>query len=161
MVYKNFQDKKLSALGLGMMRLPVIDGNDSVIDENASEEMIAYAFNNGINYFDTAYGYHSGNSELVAGKLLSKYDRESYYIATKFPGYDNRNMPKVKEIFEEQLQKCKVEYFDFYLFHNVYEGNIDDYLNPKFGILDFLLQQKKNGKIKHVGFSFHGYRQIC
>jgi len=156
MIYKSFEDKKISALGLGMMRLPVIDGNDSKVDEAAASEMIDYAYKNGVNYFDTAWGYHGENSEIVAGKFLTKYPRDSYYLATKFPGYDNSNMPKVKEIFEEQLRKCQTEYFDFYLFHNVYEGNIDDYLSPEFGIIEYLLEQKKNGRIKHLGFSTHG-----
>lgn len=156
MIYRDYQDIKLSGLGLGMMRLPVIDGDDSRVDEVAAAEMVDFAYKNGINYFDTAWGYHSGNSELVAGKCLSKYPRESFYLASKFPGYDYSNMPKVKEIFEEQLKKCQTEYFDFYLFHNVYEGNIDDYLDPKFGIFDYLIEQKKNGRIKHLGFSTHG-----
>lgn len=156
MIYKEFKDLKLSGLGLGMMRLPVVDGNDAVIDEAATEEMIAYAYENGINYFDTAWGYHNGNSELMAGKFLSKYPRESFYLASKFPGYDVSNMPKVKEIFEKQLEKCQTPYFDFYLFHNVYEGNIDEYLNPEHKILEYLLEQKKQGRIKHLGFSAHG-----
>ena len=126
MIYRNFQDKKLSGLGLGMMRLPVVNSDDAVVDEVAAAEMIDYAYQNGINYFDTAWGYHNGNSELVAGKCLSRYPRESYYLATKFPGYDPANMNKVEEIFEAQLEKCQTPYFDFYLFHNVYEGNIDD-----------------------------------
>lgn len=156
MIYKDFQGIKLSALGLGMMRLPTVGGNDGVIDEAAAAEMIDLAYRSGINYFDTAWGYHDGHSEEVAGKFLSRYPRESFYLATKFPGYDNSNMLKVAEIFEEQLRKCRTPYFDFYLFHNVYEGNIDDYLDPKFGILDYLLEQKKNGRIKHLGFSCHG-----
>lgn len=156
MIYRKFQDISLSGLGLGMMRLPVIDGDDSRIDEAKAAEMIDFAMKNGINYYDTAWGYHSGNSEFTAGKFLSGYPRESYYLASKFPGYDNSNMPKVKEIFEKQLEKCRTPYFDFYLFHNVYEGNIDDYLNPKFGILDYLLEQKANGRIRHLGFSAHG-----
>lgn len=156
MIYRQFQDLSLSGLGLGMMRLPVVDGNDNVVDEAAAAEMIDYAYTHGVNYFDTAWGYHNGNSELTAGKFLSRYPRESYYLASKFPGYDNSNMPKVKEIFEKQLEKCRTPYFDFYLFHNVYEGNIDDYLNPEFGILNYLLEQKKNGRIKHLGFSAHG-----
>lgn len=156
MIYRKFQDITLSGLGLGMMRLPVVNGDDKVVDEAAAAEMIDYAYHNGINYFDTAWGYHNGNSELTAGKFLSRYPRESYYLATKFPGYDNSNMPKVKEIFEKQLEKCQTPYFDFYLFHNVYEGNVDDYLDPKFGILEYLLEQKKNGRIKHLGFSAHG-----
>lgn len=139
-----------------MMRLPVINGDDSQIDEAKASEIIDYAMKNGINYYDTAWGYHNGNSEITAGRFLAKYPRESYCLASKFPGYDNSNMPKVKEIFEKQLEKCQTPYFDFYLFHNVYEGNIDDYLNPEFGILDYLLEQKRNGRIRHLGFSAHG-----
>lgn len=160
MIYREFQDMKLSGLALGMMRLPVVGGDDAVIDKEAAGEMIDYAYQNGVNYFDTAWGYHNGNSEFIAGEYLSKYPRESYYLATKFPGYDNSNMGKVKKIFEAQLKKCKTDYFDFYLFHNVYKGNIDDYLNPEFGILDYLLEQKKNGRIRHLGFSAHGNIEV-
>lgn len=156
MVYRDFQDLKLSALGMGAMRLPVIDGDDSNIDAKKTEEMVAYAIEKGINYFDTAYGYHAGNSELVMGEALSKYPRESFYLTTKFPGYDLNNMPKVEAIFEEQLQKCKVDYFDFYLFHNVCEMNIDAYLDPQYGIYEYLMKQKENGRIRHLGFSAHG-----
>lgn len=156
MVYKDFQDLRLSALGMGAMRLPVIDGDDAKIDEAAAGEMVAYAMEHGINYYDTAWGYHNGNSELVMGRTLSKYPRDKFYLATKFPGYDLSNMPKVKEIFEKQLEKCQVEYFDFYLFHNVCEMNIDAYLDEKYGIFDYLMEQKKNGRIKHLGFSAHG-----
>lgn len=156
MVYKDFQDLKLSALGMGAMRLPVIDGDDAKIDEAAAGEMVAYAMEHGINYYDIAWGYHNGNSELVMGRALSKYPRDKFYLATKFPGYDLSNMPKVKEIFEKQLEKCQVEYFDFYLFHNVCEMNIDAYLDEKYGIFDYLMEQKKNGRIKHLGFSAHG-----
>ena len=119
MIYKKFQDLQLSALGMGTMRLPVVGGDDAAIDEASAEELVAYAMEHGVNYYDTAWGYHSGNSELVMGRALKKYPRESFYLATKFPGYDLSNMPKVKEIFEKQLQKLQVEYFDFYLFHNV------------------------------------------
>ncbi|HJA70095.1 MAG TPA: aldo/keto reductase [Candidatus Lachnoclostridium stercoravium] len=156
MVYKKFQDLELSALGMGAMRLPVVNGSDSEIDEAATEEMVAYAMEHGINYYDTAWGYHNGNSELVMGKLLEKYPRESFYLATKFPGYDLSNMDKVQEIFEKQLEKCRVSYFDFYLFHNVCEMNIDAYLDEKYGIFDYLMEQKKNGRIRHLGFSAHG-----
>lgn len=160
MIYRDFKDLKLSGLGLGMMRLPVVDGNDAMIDEAAAAEIIDYAYNKGINYFDTAWGYHNGNSELIAGKYLSRYPRESYYLATKFPGYDLSNMDKVEEIFEKQLEKCQTSYFDFYLFHNVYEGNVDGYLNPEFGIMDYLLKQKENGRIRHLGFSAHGSVEV-
>ena len=116
------------------MRLPVIGGDDSKIDETAAEKMVDYAMEHGINYYDTAWGYHGGQSELVIGRALKRYPRESYYLATKFPGYDLSNMDKVEEIFEKQLKKCGVEYFDFYLFHNVCEMNIDAYLGDKYGI---------------------------
>lgn len=156
MIYREFQDLKLSALGMGAMRLPVINGDDASIDEAAAFAMVDEAMAKGVNYYDTAWGYHSGNSELVMGRALARYPREKFYLATKFPGYDLSNMPKVKEIFEKQLEKCQVEYFDFYLFHNVCEMNIDAYLNPQYGIYDYLLEQRKNGRIRHLGFSAHG-----
>ena len=156
MIYKRFQDIQLSALGFGTMRLPIKNGVYSDIDEQAAAEMFDYAITNGVNYFDTAWGYHDGQSEIVTGKLLSKYPRAKYYLASKFPGYDLANMDKVEEIFEKQLQKCGVEYFDFYLFHNVCEKNIDAYLDEKYGIFDYLIKQKQNGRIKHLGFSAHG-----
>lgn len=157
MVYKKFQDLELSALGFGTMRLPLAEsGPDALIDEEKTAEMVACALDNGVNYFDTAYGYHDGQSEVVIGKVLSRYPRDSYYLATKFPGYDLSNMDKVEAIFEEQLKKCGVEYFDFYLFHNVYEKNIDPYLDEKYGIMDYLMKQKEAGRIRHLGFSAHG-----
>ena len=156
MIYKDFQDLKLSALGMGAMRLPVIDGDNSKIDENAVAEMVAYAMEQGINYYDTAFMYHDGQSEIVMGKVLNQYPRERYYIATKFPGYDTANMEQVEQIFNKQLEKTGMEYFDFYLFHNVNEGNIDGYLNPEYGIYEYLMAQKQNGRIKHLGFSTHG-----
>lgn len=160
MIYRDFQGLKLSALGLGTMRLPVIDGNDADIDVAAAREMVAYAMAHGINYYDTAWGYHDGNSEIVLGEALGKYPRESWYLASKFPGYDLSNMPKVKEIFEKQLEKCGVAYFDFYLFHNVCEMNINEYLDPQYGIYDYLIEQKKNGRIRHLGFSAHGSCEV-
>lgn len=156
MIYKEFQDFKISALGMGTMRLPVIDGVYANIDEKETDKMVAYAMEHGINYYDTAWGYHDGKSEIAIGKALSRYPRERYYLATKFPGYDLSNMGKVEMIFEEQLKKCGVEYFDFYLFHNVCEMNIDAYLDPKYGIFDYLMKQKENGRIRHLGFSAHG-----
>ena len=156
MIYRDFQDVKLSALGMGAMRLPVVDGDDSKIDEAAAFAMVDEAMARGVNYYDTAWGYHNGNSELVMGKALARHPREKFYLATKFPGYDLSNIGKVEEIFEKQLEKCQVEYFDFYLFHNVCEMNIDAYLDPKYGTYDYLLAQKKNGRIRHLGFSAHG-----
>ena len=156
MLYKNFGDLRLSALGLGMMRLPKSGNGDGDIDEAKAAEMVDYAIRNGVNYFDTAYGYHGGKSEIVTGRILSRYPRESYHLASKFPGYDAANLERIPEIFEEQLKKCGVDYFDFYLFHNVCEMNIDAYLDPKYGTYDYLMQQKKAGRIRHLGFSAHG-----
>ena len=156
MIYKDFKGKKLSALGMGCMRLPT-KGIDLIIDEKKTAEMVEFALNNGINYFDTAYGYHGGKSEPVMGKILSRYPRESYYLATKFPGYSKLNMGKADKIFEKQLKRLKTDYFDFYLVHTVCESNIDDYLNrEKYGDVDYLIKLKKEGKIKHLGFSTHG-----
>lgn len=157
MIYRDFQGLKLSALGFGTMRLPTIGGVYSKIDEKAAAEMFDYAIQHGVNYFDTAWGYHDGESENTDGKILSKYPRESFYLASKFPGYDLSNFGRVEEIFEKQLKKCRVDYFDFYLFHNVCEMNIDAYLNEeKYGTYSYLMEQKKNGRIRHLGFSAHG-----
>lgn len=160
MIYRDYQDLKLSALGMGAMRLPVIDGDDARIDESAASEMVDYAMKQGINYFDTAWGYHNGESESVMGRALARYPRESFYLATKFPGYDLSNMSKVEEIFEKQLEKCGVDYFDFYLFHNVCEMNIDAYLDSQYGIYEYLKKQKENGRIRHLGFSAHGSCEV-
>lgn len=112
MVYKDFQGLRLSALGLGAMRLPASGDNQSEINVAETEKMVAYAMEHGINYYDTAWGYHNGHSETVIGKILRSYPRDSYYLATKFPGYDLSNMDKIEEIFEKQLEKCGVDYFD-------------------------------------------------
>ncbi len=161
MIYRDFQGMKLSALGFGAMRLPVLDGDDARIDEAAALRMVDTAMAGGINYYDTAWGYHGENSELVMGKALAKYPRDSFYVATKFPGYDPSNWGKVEEIFNRQLEKLGVEYFDFYLFHNVCEMNVDAYLDDaKYGIYSYLMEQKKNGRIRHLGFSCHGSIEV-
>lgn len=156
MIMKDYKNLKLSALGVGAMRLPVMDDVYANIDQAETERMVAYAMEHGINYYDTAWGYHDGQSEAAIGKALSGYARESFYLADKFPGYDLANMDKAEEIFEQQLKRCGVEYFDFYLFHNVCEMNINEYLDEKYGILEYLLKQKKSGRIRHLGFSAHG-----
>ena len=156
MIYKVFKDMELSQLGFGAMRLPVIDGDDGKIDVETAFRMVDYAMEQGINYYDTAWGYHGEHSEEVMGEALRKYPRDSYYFATKFPGYDLGNMPKVKEIFERQLEKTGLDYFDFYMLHNVCEMNVNEYLDPQYGIVEYLLEQKKAGRIKHLGFSCHG-----
>ena len=161
MIYRDFQGMKLSALGFGAMRLPVIGGDDARIDEERALQMVDTAMEGGINYYDTAWGYHGENSELVMGKALSRYPRDRFYVATKFPGYDPANWGKAPEIFARQLEKLQVDYFDFYLFHNVCEMNIDAYLDDaKYGIYSYLMEQKKAGRIRHLGFSCHGSLEV-
>ena len=156
MLYRDFKGLSLSRLGFGAMRLPCVDGDDATPDQAAVDEMVDYALEQGVNYFDTAWGYHGGQSEVVLGRALARHPRDSYYLADKFPGYDLSNMDKVAEIFERQLEKTGAGYFDFYLIHNVCEMNIDEYLNPAHGIMDYLLAQKEAGRIRHLGFSAHG-----
>lgn len=153
MIYSDFQDLKLSRLGFGTMRLPTCA--DGSIDEEKTAEMIRYALEHGVNYFDTAYPYHEGKSETVVGKLLSAYPRESYYLATKYPGHQKASHYDPAEIFEEQLKKCRVDYFDFYLLHNVCESSLPVYEDPELGILDYFVEQKRLGRIRHLGFSSH------
>lgn len=154
MIYSEFQDKKLSLLGFGTMRLPSTE--DDNIDEAQVKEMTRYAIDHGVNYFDTAYPYHNGESERVIGRVLSEYPRDSFYLATKYPGHQIlSNGYNPAEIFEEQLQKCGVEYFDFYLLHNVNEKSMETYLDPRWGIVDYFKEQKRLGRIKHLGFSCH------
>ncbi len=155
MIYKHFADLQLSALGLGTMRFPTVGEDPAAVDMEKTREIVDFAFQNGINYFDTAWFYHGGKSESVMGEILSAYPRESFYLATKFPGLDPKNLDKKEEIFEQQLKRCRVDYFDFYLFHNVSDKTIDDYLNPAYGLLEYLLEQKRKGRIKHLGFSTH------
>lgn len=154
MIYSDFQDKQLSLLGFGTMRLPTL--TDGSIDEAQVKKMTQYAIAHGVNYFDTAYPYHEGNSERVIGRILKEYPRDSYYLATKYPGHQIlSNGYNPAEIFEEQLEKCGVDYFDFYLLHNVYENSMEVYLDPQWGIVDYFKEQKRLGRIKHLGFSSH------
>ena len=153
MIYKAFQDLQLSQLGFGTMRLPLRE--DKSIDAEQAAAMTSEAIAKGVNYFDTAWPYHSGKSELVIGEILKQYPRESFYLADKFPGHQIAPSYDVKGVFERQLKKCGVEYFDFYLLHNVYENDVDIYTDPKWGIIDYFVEQKRLGRIKHLGFSTH------
>ena len=157
MYYRSMCGCEVSALGFGAMRLPVIDGQEGQPDEQAVFEMVDYAIEKGVNYFDTAWGYHDGKSEIIMGKALARHPRDSFYVATKFPGYDNGNFGKHEELFAKQLEKMGVDYVDFYLMHNVCESNIENYLaDDRFGTISYFLGQKEAGKITHLGFSCHG-----
>lgn len=160
MLYYKFKDLKLSTLGLGCMRFPLTGSEQSDVDEAATAKIVDHAIQNGINYFDTAWPYHGGKSEIIMGKLLKAYPRDSFYLATKFPAFDIEKMKDAKAIFEKQLEKCGVEYFDFYLCHNVCERNIEWFLDPELGVVEYLIQQKKAGRIRHLGFSTHGSRAV-
>ena len=154
MIYRKFANIDLSLLGFGTMRFPSVNG---VIDIPQTEAMFDLAIKNGVNYFDTAYPYHGGKSEIITGNALSAYPRDKWYLASKFPGHQISERYDPKAIFEEQLKKCRVDYFDFYLLHNVYEGSVATYESDKWGILDYFLEQKKNGRIRHLGFSSHAH----
>ncbi len=154
MIYRDFQGKQLSLLGFGAMRLPLTESG--AVDEDLVRQMIQTGMDKGMNYIDTAYPYHSGESERVLGEILKDYDRESYYLATKYPGHQLSESYDPADVFEKQLKKCNVEYFDFYLLHNVYENSMGTYLDPKWGILEYFKEQKRLGRIRHLGFSSHG-----
>ena len=155
MIYSDYQNTKISLLGMGAMRLPLM-ADGSTVDEAQVEEMVALAMESGVNYFDTAFPYHSGQSERVMGRVLKKYPRESFFLADKFPGHQISTKYDPRGVFEEQLRRCQVEYFDFYLLHNVYENSIKTYNDPQWGIIEYFLEQKRNGRIRHLGFSTHG-----
>lgn len=151
--FSNIGDE-ISLLGFGCMRLPVVDGDDSKIDYDRAAEAIDLAYRNGVNYFDTAYGYHHGQSELFVGKALSRYERSSFYLADKMPPWFINEKDDVERIFNEQLEKCRTEYFDFYLEHSLNKDNYDKL--ERFGAYEFLSRMKEEGRIRHLGFSFHG-----
>ncbi len=152
MKYSELCTRKVSRLGFGTMRLPVKDGE---IDMTELCKMTDYAIENGVNYFDTAYPYHDGMSEICIAKALSKYPRDSYFIADKFPGHQIMEKIDPEGVFETQLKRLNTDYIDFYLLHNVNEHSMSVYMNPEYGIIDYFLEQKRKGRIKHLGFSTH------
>lgn len=152
MYYKNFKGNKISMLGLGSLRLPTISGDANTIDRPKAQRVIEHAFSSGINYFDTAYTYHNGNSERFLGETLSAYPRDSYFLATKFYVAAGKD---IKSVFEEQLKRCRTDYFDFYLLHGMQEQYIDSYMDSEKDYIGYLLEQKKEGRIRYLGFSSH------
>ncbi len=153
MIHNVFQELTLSRLGFGAMRLPLRE--DKSVDEEQVFTMTDYALEHGVNYFDTAYPYHGGLSERILGAALARHPRESFYLATKYPGHQIAESYDPAAIFEEQLKKCGVDYFDFYLLHNVYEKSYGTYTDARWGILDYFLEQRRTGRIRHLGFSAH------
>ena len=155
MMYQTLCGEKLSRLGMGNMRLPTKGERNGPIDEEKAQEIIDYLMASGVNYYDTAYMYHGGKSELFVGKALKKYPRDSYFLADKMPSYPLKEGKTPQEIFEEQLQKCGVDHFDFYLLHNLCEDSVPVFTDPEKGVIPYLLEQKKAGRIRHFGFSSH------
>ncbi|MDR1405812.1 MAG: aldo/keto reductase [Prevotellaceae bacterium] len=148
----------ISLLAFGCMRLPLVEQGKPDIDEPRAMEMIDYAYRHGVNYFDTAWFYHQGLSETFIGKALQRYPRETFHLADKMPGRMVKSLDHAKEIFAEQLKKCQVDYFDFYLLHSI--GSVEDYdrVYEEYGVYHYLAQQKAEGRIRRLGFSFHGHR---
>lgn len=145
----------VSILGFGCMRFPTIDGK---INEPLAEKMLDEAYAAGINYFDTAFPYHNGESEPFVGKVMSKYDRASYYLATKLPTWNVANMDDAKRIFELQRSRIDQNYIDFYLIHAL---NRDSWEKMRdLGVVEYLKEQKAEGKIKYLGFSFHDSYEV-
>lgn len=158
MLTNEFKGITLSRLGFGTMRLPLLPGETAAtaIDVRQVNEMVDYALAHGVNYFDTAYPYHGGLSERVVGEALARHPREGYFLADKYPGHQISERYDPAEIFEEQLKKCGVEYFDFYLLHNVYENSLPVYKDERWKIVEYFVGQKRLGRIRHLGFSCHG-----
>ena len=156
MQYTDFRGEKISRLGFGMMRLPVIGGDQAAVDYDKVKEMFLCAYEQGVNYFDTAYPYHEGVSEKTLGRLLEETGlRDSVHIATKLftlgmekPGYDPRAM------FEEQLKRLRTDHIDFYLMHGLH-GDQWKILKERFDVIPWLDRLRRDGVIRHIGFSFH------
>lgn len=156
MEYRNYRNTglKTSLLGFGCMRFPMLE-DGKTIDKALTEKMVDLAYEAGVNYFDTAYVYNGGESERTIGAILKKYPRESFFLTSKMPNFLCKTEEDVARIFNESLERCGVDYFDFYLCHNVNAGNIDLYTGENF-IIPYLERMKAEGKIRYLGFSSHG-----
>ncbi len=139
-----------SVLGFGCMRFPTKEGK---IDEQLAADMIDHAYHSGVTYFDTAWPYHGTESEPFVGRVLKKYPRQSYQLTTKMPVWLCESYDDLEKYFNLQLERCQVEYFDFYLLHALSKDRFEHCKN--IGAFDFMAKLKKEGKIKAAGFSFH------
>ncbi|HJO93711.1 MAG TPA: aldo/keto reductase [Victivallales bacterium] len=155
MQYRNFGrlNLEISALGFGSMRLPTIDNQENKINETEAERIISYAFDNGVNYIDTAYPYHGGNSEITVGKILKNGYRDKVYLADKLPVWNVNCYDDLDKIFYEQLKKLQTDRIDFYLLHNLGERFWKQIKNVDF--IKWIEEKKRDGMITYFGFSFH------
>jgi predicted aldo/keto reductase-like oxidoreductase len=145
--------REISLLGFGLMRLPLRSADAGDIDRETAEGMVGRAIEGGVNYFDTGVFYHEGKSEVFAGDILSKHPRGSYNLAAKMPPWMVQSPGDPERMFEEQLKRCRVGYFDFYLIHNMSGDSFD--LVRKNRIYEFLRKKKDQGVIRRLGFSIH------
>jgi len=146
--------ENISVLGLGCMRLPVVDGNYGAVDMNCAVPLIRRAIDNGINYLDTAYPYHNGQSEMAISEAIKDGYREKVFIADKLPSWMVNNREDMDKYLNEQLNRLKIDNIDFYLLHSVKENYWDNLLSN--GVLEFLDDAITDGKINYAGFSYHG-----
>ena len=148
---------EMPKIGFGLMRLPEKDG---AIDIEQVSQMADAYMASGFNYFDTAYVYHGGNSEKVVKEaIVKRFPRKSFTIATKLPAWFLHSFEDRDKVFEEQLDRCGVDYFDYYLLHSLEDGNnYDTY--EKYDCFDWGIKKRDEGKIRHFGFSFHGTPEL-
>lgn len=153
MEYRKFEKLGVSPslLGFGCMRFP--QNTDGTINEKEAQKLLDTAIKAGVNYIDTAYPYHNGESEPFLGRTLKKYPRESFYLATKLPMWDIKTSEDMKKIFYKQLERLQTDYVDFYLIHCLDKEKWQQVLD--LGVIPFLEDMKQQGKIRFLGFSFH------
>ena len=153
MKYREMAGEKISVLGFGCMRFPTTSKNAEDIDAEKSAKMLEYAIEKGVNYFDTAYVYHGGKSESFIGGVLKPY-RDKIHIATKCPTWEVKCEEDFDRLLNEQLERLQTDYIDFYLMHALDKDRFKNVVE-KFNLIDKLNKAKADGKIRHIGFSFH------
>jgi len=151
MQYSTINNQKISRLGYGCMRYPL--NAEGTVDKEAALKLMDYAYSRGITYYDTAMPYHNGESEIILGHWLKTIDRCTVAVADKMSMWLVESADKVADTFENQLEKLQTDYIDFYLIHSLNKDYWQKVLD--FKLLDFLVEKKKEGKIRHIGFSFH------
>lgn len=168
MTYRSFSglgEKKISLLGYGCMRWPTIpnpDGNGDIINQEAVNRLVDYAIEHGVNFFDSSPVYVQGQSEKATGIALKRHPRESYYISTKLSNMSNYSRENSMKMYKKSFENFQTDYIDFYLLHNLGRGGMENvrkrYLDN--GMLDFLVEERKAGRIRHLGWSFHGSKEL-